>query len=334
VPPSAPDARIAVALEIDRELADDARLLVDPRFHAALRLELATRLPAPELGAALLQLGFLRGWRDAAGALSGSGILGSAPGRATPALVAMRLVARAPGAPGAPVELAGVWPEAIEAEAVLAASGRTDAPACRLSSGYTSGWLSRLFHADLLAVEAQCVAAGDAECRFEVREAGCWDEADHPAARAQRAALPLRELRAAASGPEAGAPLDAPEGAFDRESPAVHVWGPVMVIPFSGADETLRAVELIGRDAGARSVSVVVLDLAGALVDEAFGAAALERVLEAIAGWGAEAILTGVSPLSEHAVAGLDAPHLVVRKDLDGTIAAALQVAELVRRPV
>ena len=327
----AADERIAVALELDREFEDDARLLVDPRFHAALRLELATRLPAPELAAALLQLGFLRGWRDAAGALSGSGILGGAPGRATPALVAMRLGACAPGGP---VELAGVWPEAFEAEAVLAASGLADAPACRLSSGYTSGWLSRLFHAELLALETHCVAHGDAACRFVVREAGRWAGSHDPTVRVLREALPFQALREAGHREDAEATGDAPEGAFDRESPAVHVWGPVMVIPFSGVDETLRAVELIGRDAGAREVSVVVVDLAGALVDEAFGAAALERVLEAIAGWGAEAILTGVSPLSERAVAGIDAPHLVVRKDLDATIAAALQVAELVRRPV
>jgi hypothetical protein len=330
VPTPAADERIAVALELDREFEDDARLLVDLRFHAALRLELATRLPAPELAAALLQLGFLRGWRDAAGALSGSGILGG-PGRATPALVAMRLGACAPGGP---VELAGVWPEAFEAEAVLAASGRADAPACRLSTGYTSGWLSRLFHAELLALETDCVARGDAACRFVVREAGRWAGSHDPAVRALREALPFRALRDAGCREDAEATADAPEGAFDRESPAVHVWGPVMVIPFSGADETLRAVELIGRDAGARGVSVVVVDLAGALVDEAFGAAALERVLEAIAGWGAEAILTGVSPLSERAVAGIDAPHLVVRKDLDATIAAALQVADLVRRPI
>jgi hypothetical protein len=326
------DPRIVVALELDRELQDDARLLVDPRFHAALRLELATRLPAPELAAALVQLGFLRGWRDAAGALSGSGFLGGGPGRATPALVAMRLGACAPGGP---VELPGVWPEAFEAEAVLGATRRVDAPACHLSSGYTSGWLSRLFHADLLALETHCVARGDETCRFRVREAARWAESEgDPAIRALLIAVPFRALRDAGSRADAGVPPDAAEGAFDRESPAVHVWGPVMVIPFSGADETLRAVELIGRDAGARAVSVVVVDLAGALVDEAFGAAALERVLEAIAGWGAEAILTGVSPLSERAVAGIDAPHLVVRKDLDATIAAALQVAELVRRPV
>jgi len=325
-----PDERIQMGLELDHEFEDDARTLVDPRFLAALRLELATRLPGPDVATALLQLGFLRGRRDAEGALRGSGILGNAPGRATPALLAMRLGPRGAG----PLELAGHWPEALEAEAVLAANGPSDAPSCHLSAGYTSGWLSGLFQADLLALETHCLARGDAACRFTVREAEVWAASPDPAAHEGLARLPFRALREAGSR-DAGVPDgDGSEGAFDPESPAVHVWGPVMVVPFAGADETLRAVELIGRDAGARAVSVVVVDLAGALVDEAFGAAALERVIEAIAGWGAEAILTGVSPLSEPAVAGLETPHLVVRKDLGETIAAALQIAELARRSI
>jgi hypothetical protein len=329
---AAPDDRIQMGLELDREFEDDSRTLMDPRFHAALRLELATRLAGPDVATALLQLGFLRGLRDAEGALRGSGILGGAAGRATPALLAMRFGPR--GAAAGALELAGHWPEVLEAEAVLAASGPSDAPACHLSAGYTSGWLSGLFQTDLLAVETHCVARGDEACRFCVREAEVWAASGDAAAHEGLERLPFRALREAGSREGAVPEGDASDGAFDRESPAVHVWGPVMVVPFAGPEETLRAVELIGRDAGARAVSVVVVDLAGALVDEAFGAVALERVLEAIAGWGAEAILTGVSPLSEPAVAGLETPHLVVRKDLDETIAAALHIAELARRPV
>ncbi len=330
--PDAPEGALRVALELDREFEGDARFLLDPRFHAALRIELAGRLAASELETALVQLGFLRGHREALGCLRASGLLAGAPGRGSAALLAMRLGSRPPG--GGPLELAGTWPEALEAEAVLAAFGRRDAPVCRLSAGYTSGWLSGLFHADLLALETQCIARGDAACRFVVREAGSWVASGDPGARDLLARLPFRALGEAAVRAQGGPGPEDVDGAFDPVSPAVHVWGPVMVVPFAGADETLRAVELIGRDAGAREVSVVVVDLAGALVDEAFGAAALERVLEAIAGWGAEAILTGVSPLSERAVAGLELPHLVWRKDLDETIAAALQIAELARRPV
>jgi hypothetical protein len=76
----------------------------------------------------------------------------------------------------------------------------------------------------------------------------------------------------------------------------------------------------------------VVVDLGGAVIDEGFGAASLEQVLDAVAGWGAEAILTGISPLSEPVVADLEKTHLVMRKDLTAAIAAAFQIAEAQRR--
>jgi hypothetical protein len=52
-----------------------------------------------------------------------------------------------------------------------------------------------------------------------------------------------------------------------------------------------------------------------------------------VAGWGAEPILTGISPLSEPVVADLEKTHLVMRKDLPAAIAAAFQIAEAQRRP-
>ena len=58
----------------------------------------------------------------------------------------------------------------------------------------------------------------------------------------------------------------APTDAFDPDSPAVHVWGPVMVVPSAG-EETAHAVERVARDPGAAGVSVVVIDLAGVIVD-------------------------------------------------------------------
>jgi anti-anti-sigma regulatory factor len=107
-----------------------------------------------------------------------------------------------------------------------------------------------------------------------------------------------------------------------------------MVIPYSGANETISGLDLIRRDAGAKEVRVVVVDLASAIIDESFGALELERVLESIERLGAEPILTGISPLSERAVAGLEVSHLVVRKDLPSAIAAAFQIADAMRRTV
>jgi anti-anti-sigma regulatory factor len=106
-----------------------------------------------------------------------------------------------------------------------------------------------------------------------------------------------------------------------------------MVLPFAGSDECLRSLELLGRDPGARAVRVVIVDLSGAVIDEGFGAASLEQVLDAVEGWGAEPILTGISPLSERAVADLEKTHLVIRKDLPEAIASAFQIADAQRRP-
>jgi anti-anti-sigma regulatory factor len=100
-----------------------------------------------------------------------------------------------------------------------------------------------------------------------------------------------------------------------------------MVVPFANGEEALRAVELIERDAAARDVSVIVVDLTGAVIDEAFGAMTLEQIIETAEHYEAETILAAVSPLSAAAVAGLDRQPLAVHKDLSEAVAAAFQVA-------
>ena len=250
------------------------------------------------------------------------------------ARLAMRFARRPTRARGAALEVHGVWPDAREARSTRAAGSHGDAPPCRASAGYTSGWLSGVLGTDVLAIETECVSRGDAQCRFEAREAEAWIESNDERAHALLADLPFAALRAATTPADVPPDPDHGAAAFDPHSPAVHVWGPVMVVPFSGEDETLKAIELIGQDPGASDVSVVVLDLTGTLVDEGFGAVALERALEAVSSWGAEALLTGVSPLSEPAVAGIEQPHLIVQKDLQEAIALAFQIAEATRRPV
>jgi hypothetical protein len=75
-----------------------------------------------------------------------------------------------------------------------------------------------------------------------------------------------------------------------------------------------------------------VIDLDGAVVDDGFGAVALERVVDAIHGWGAEAVLTGLSPLSQRVVSALTGDPIVVPKDLHNAIATAFRIAESQRR--
>ena len=113
----------------------------------------------------------------------------------------------------------------------------------------------------------------------------------------------------------------------------MHIWGPVMVIPFASGDEALKAVDMLGRDPAARDVSVIVVDLSGAIIDDAFGSVALEQTLDSIEAWGAEAILAATTPLSEPVIADLDRQPLFIIKDLPAAIATAFQIADAQRRP-
>jgi hypothetical protein len=163
------------------------------------------------------------------------------------------------------------------------------------------------------------------------REAETWRATPDPEAGALLAALPFAALREAirAEAPPAEAP-----GGFDNQAAVIHIWGPVMVIPFCGPDEALQALDLIGRDPSARAVSVVVVDLSGAILDEAFGAMALEQLIEGAQALGAEVILAGVGELSDPVVAGLSCPPLLVVKDLHSAIATGFQVAAAQRKLV
>jgi len=315
-----------LGLDLEALLQQEPRLLLDAEFLGSLHAELAERLAPDEARAALLQLGFLHGLRDALVVLR-SGFAPLEPAARGPA--STRLAIRlAP--PGSDPSFAGSWPEGLEARAVGASPHEAAAPCCHVSAGYTSGWLSGILDADVLALEQRCRTAGHDACRFLAREAGAWGDEG----REGLDALPFDALRELAA-----RHLPAPEESelagdrFEAGSPVIHVWGPVMILPFAGADECLRSLDLIGRDPGARAVRVVVVDLAGAVIDEGFGAASLEQVLDAVAGWGAEPILTGISPLSEPAVTDFEKTHLVIRKDLPEAIAAAFQIADAQRRP-
>jgi anti-anti-sigma regulatory factor len=101
-----------------------------------------------------------------------------------------------------------------------------------------------------------------------------------------------------------------------------------MVLPFTTLDEALGTVEMLGRDPGISEIRVVVVDLRGRPLDEGFGAAALEQILETIESWNAQSLITGVSPESEAAMESIEASHLILRKDLTQAIATAFQIAD------
>ncbi len=319
----------ALGLDLADTLREEPRFLTDTSFIGALHMELRERLGRADAHAALLQLGFLHGLRDALELVT-RGLRSSAPASATGRPRLALALDSAPVTDGQP--LRGGYRDGIEARAVVGALGVQSEGTCSLTSGYASGWLSGLFDADLLVRERSCAAAGHARCEFEARTPEQWDGLEPEAEAPVRIPFsPLRDLvaRHLAAQPDAS---DGPSGGIERSAPVIHVWGPVMVIPYSGAEETIAGLDLIRRDAGAREVRVVVVDLAGAIIDESFGALELERVLETIEQLGAEPILTGIAPLSERTVAGLEMTHLLVQKDLPAAIAAAFQIADAMRR--
>lgn len=323
----------ALGMDLHATLQEEPRFLLDPRLLGALHQELFGQLEARDARAALVQMGFLHGLRDALRVVrQGFGPTAGGPLQSpVVSRLPLRLARSAPGRGQAGLAMAGGWPERREAAAVLAHVGERTEASCAVSSGFTSGWLSGIYDADVLAIEHDCVAKGDSECAFLALDASQWDATPGQDVQEALLCLPFQPLREVVQRSMEDEP--APDlGDFQEGTPVVHVWGPVMVVPFSGPDESLRALELIGRDPGARDVRVVVIDLAGAIIDDGFGASALEQILDSIEGWGAEPILTGVSPLSEPVVAGLSASHLVVSKDLPEAIALGFQVAQLHRR--
>ena len=321
----------------DSVLMNEPKLFVDSTFLAALQRELFDELGAEEAERTFFHIGLIHGLRDA------TQISDAQPGRdgllpmvRCPPL-AMRFGSQK--AMDGLLEVAGAWLDHFEADARLSKLGASRHPACALSAGYTSGWLSGTLDRDVVAVERTCRVAGDECCSFVARDEATWRDGsgDYDGRR-----LSVASLRAVACEiadhddpghrhESASTLMGALPSHLDLEDPAVHIWGAVMVMPFTGPETALHTIEMMGREAATRSVRVVVLDLCGAVLDEAFGAAALESLVENIQSWGAEVILTGISPLSEDVVAELQANLLLSRKDLPEAIAYAFQIAEAQR---
>lgn len=308
-----------IRANLEDGLIRDPRVLLDPRLLGVLHRELHERMGSDATQEILVQAGFFHGFRDA---LRAAGDGGAQAGASTFPMLALRF-----GPIGEGAAAHGALPEGVEAEAILATLGHRDGPSCFLSSGYASGWLSGLWERDIWVEESACAASGRGPCHFVARivETGDSGEPTGPP-------FPYAKLREKVRGEITdGGPTKLSEAsAFEEGSAAVHVWGPVMVVPYTGGD-TAFAVESVANEPHADLISVVVIDLAGAVVDDGFGAVALERVVEVIQSWGAEAVIAGASPLSGRVVGSLGRGTLVVRDDLRTAIAAAFQIAEFQR---
>jgi hypothetical protein len=321
----------------DSALMNEPKLFIDGAFLSALQRELMDELGSDECERTLLHIGLIHGLRDAArlGRLENDtdgamGVIQYPP-------LAMRF---GPGPEGDRVpghfEMVGGWPDHFEAEARLSKVGPSSGPSCSLSAGYTSGWLSGTLDRDVVVLESSCRAAGHEQCTFVARDEDAWiGESDDSQSRRRLSVASLRTVACPEDGSDPRSSstslLEALPSHLDSDDPAVHIWGPVMVMPFTGPDAAIQTIDMLARDEATRAVRVVVLDLCGTLLDQGFGAAALERVIEEVQGWGAEVILTGISPISEDAVAELQASLLLSRKDLPEAIAYAFQIADAQR---
>jgi hypothetical protein len=316
---------------------NDPKLFVDGRFLSSLLVELDDELGPHRSAIALFQIGLLHGLRDAARLCRGHESLeGRRPADVETTSLVMGWTLGDVEVPASGMRLMGHWPERHEASARCARSGPADAPSCWMSAGYTTGWLSGTLDEALLVREVECAATGGEACRFEAREASDWRDRQDETMDWILSTVPFEAFRKLAVSPPVERALAPPngDGGFDRTQSVVHIWGPVMVLPFTTLDEALGTVDMLGRDPGIQEIRSVVVDLRENPLDEGFGAAALEQILETIESWGAQSLITGVSPAAETVVQSIEASHLVLRKDLSEAIATAFQIADAQRRSV
>jgi hypothetical protein len=295
---------------------------------ARLRRNAFASVGRPYAGGILYGIGLSQGMLDGLRvARSFTGAVGGAPRHAGAGLPLLF----APGRPRPDGGFRGRLDGSVEVELHASEPGELDGPVCHVSAGYGAGWYSALFGGHLLVRETACVALGAPACEFEARPVEAWLAARDAWATELLAYLDFDAMRSAAEQKLAESE-DATEGgmlgAFDPLSPAVHVWGPVMVLPYSGAGDSIEAIETIVGDVGPGVLRVVVLDLTGARMD-ALESAGVLRVLGALEAHKLEVVLAGAGDPAANdwlTRARPDSPPLRAR-DVTEAIALAFQLA-------
>ena len=298
---------------------------------ARLRRNAFQSVGRPYAAGILYGMGLAQGLLDGLRAARRFGAaLGGAPRHAGPGLPLLFPVGRIRADRG----FSGVLESSIEAAVHARDHGLEAEPVCHVSAGYCSGWYSALLGEFLLVRELACAAHGAERCEFEARPAAALIEAGDPHAATLLAYLDFDAMREAALRKLAD-DVDEAEGsmmgAFDPLSPAVHVWGPVMILPYSGAGDSLEAVETIVGDLGPATLRVVVLDLTGARID-ALERTGLLRLLEVLEAHKLESILVGLPSVDARdllpARAALSLPLRAA--DISEGISLAFQLARFV----
>jgi hypothetical protein len=240
------DAEDADGIEVPLELRG---AFENPAELARLRRNAFDSVGRPYASGILYGMGLAQGLLDGLRAARRFGAgLGGAPRQAGPGLPLLFQIARLRVDRG----FSGVLENSVEAAVHLRELGADTAPVCHVSAGYGSGWYSGLLGEFQLVRELACVAHGADACEFEARPAEAWITARDPGAATLLAYLDFEAMRQAALKRLADDPDESEGsmmGAFDPLSPAVHVWGPVMILPYR-APRSLEAVETILGDLG------------------------------------------------------------------------------------
>ncbi|MAI78648.1 MAG: hypothetical protein CL917_06900 [Deltaproteobacteria bacterium] len=298
----------------DSVLMNDPKLLHERSFLGLLMAELDQELGAESSQKALFRIGACHGLRDARNVWQVPDICegdrSSNTDRKIPHLD-MRLLPDSKKQN--PSEYRGLWPDHHEAHARLEKISKSERPSCFMSVGYTSGWLSGAYGRDFVVTEESCLAAGDASCSFHA------------------VASPHQEDSKASPAPLISKVPSVESSSNTYPSPAkdaIHIWGPVMVLPCSDPTESLFTLQKLLEDNSLNEIRVILLDLKNTLMT--FGATVhpIEDVFDAIGFWGPEIILTGVSPETRRNLKPANRPLLIGPNRLREAIAMAFQVAE------
>ena len=320
----------------DAPLLHEPKLFLDGPFLSALLLEFDREL-SPEAGdRALFAIGASHGVR-AAEELLNHALRDDASrlDQITAQPLVLPMVLNPILSQGAAIGFEGAWPETHEARARLTQFDSASEPRCLLSAGYTSAWLSRLHNRDLMAIEIECVASGADRCRFRALER---EVHFGPPITGEENILPTPAegtgIKCKFEGPAPQDTIGCHQPPIDPSDEAVHVWGPVMVLPFSRPKDALATVKLLGQDTHTLGVRAVVVHLGKRVITEGHEFEILVQALHTIDQWGAEAILSGLSePMSRRVDQVLLAP-LLQRETLPEAVASAFQIAEAQRYPL
>ncbi len=194
--------------------------------------------------------------------------------------------------------LRGTLVNSTEVELHLDRYPASEDPICWITAGYAAGWYTALLGEPYLVKETACGACGREACEFEARPLSTWERSKDPWARILLPYLDFERMREAAlekiDEAEGVASEGSMMGGFDPMSPAVHVWGSVMVLPYSGLEDSQAALEAIQEDLGPAQLQVVVVDVTGADIDS-IEAAGLLQLIDTLTACSLETVLVGMS---------------------------------------